>query len=201
MWDELFRTHLSGEPTQATPIVLSARAIVVWRYQMRQMGFVLSLTPEQAESLRHSQFRSLEQGRGPGFVATLHIDPEIAIRRAQAIWERTLLLASQHGGKRIVGAKSAEPIEGTQNRGVMQALADIDAIMALPGEEADFLLRLNRRLWRGLLSLCENDEERAEVSKNFAACGEVPTAKTASAPPGAMYPAWLYLIAIADAIP
>lgn len=200
MWEDLFRAHLSGEPTQATPIVLSPQAVVVWRYQMRQMGFVLSLAPEQAESLRHSQFRSLVSGRGDGFVAVMHSDLLLAIGRAKAIWGRTLELAQEYGGKRIVSDKTGEPIEGTENRGIVQAIADILAIAALPGEEEQFLLRLNRRIWRGLLLRCESDEERAQVNRNFATCGEPPTKLIASVPPGSLRPAWLYVTIIADAI-
>ena len=201
MFDQLFAA-LSGDiPTEVRPLELRENALRALRFRLSSLGFnIFDLSGEIKACLRETQFRSLDSGRGLGFLTVMHKDPEVAQRRAEALLSACLKLGEELGGKRIVSIKTDEPLEGTQGRALQQALCDILSIASLPGEEEEFLRRLNRRVWRGLRLACKGEPALlAAVDENFAWYGEVPTAKTASIPVGAMYALWLRFLAVADA--
>lgn len=200
MLSDLLLSHLSGDFTQITPVEIGPRLVTITRHQLTQLGFELSYNENIAADLSEKQFRGIRSPRGEAVCSLLHANKHIAVRRMTAIWNHTIEIADKFGGHRIVSSKTNEPIDGTQNRGLMQALADILAIIYMPEDQREeFHLRLNRRIWRGARLLCENDEQRTIVDQNFAGYGDIPTAKTASVHPGALEPVWLYLIAYADA--
>jgi len=173
---------------EGKPLRFTQEVIDKMRNDLTDAGIDLNLTEETMASLRESQFRNLEQGRGLAIVKIF------GFKLAKLLVEYCAYLGEQYGGKRIISSKTGEPIEGTQGRGLQQALADILAIALMPEERDEFERRLNRRIWRWLRKDPENTEnDVAIIDNNFSEYGDIPSAKTASVPPRAIGLLWSYI--------
>ena len=203
----LFAQLKLDDITQITPLEFGKEDLGKLRATLLTLGFNLDdLTDAQANSLWEEQFRSFSTGRGPGFVAVLHAKTVEAKERADLFIIATLILAEANQGKRIVSSKTKKPIDGTENRGLMQALADLLSIAVFSYGEStkdyeEFVRRLNRRIWRGLLIACKDNTQREKVNQNFSKYGEPPTAKTASLPLGSLSELWKVIRVVAEMVP
>ncbi len=181
---ELFRFF--DNASTGVPLRFTSEVILILREILSDGGIDLDVDEETKASLRETQFRSLDQGRGVGVAKVL------GHSLANRLVEYCAYAAGIYQGKRIKSAKTGEPIEGTQGRGLQQALADTLAIAIMPEEADEFERRLNRRLWRWMRSN-QGQMGVSGIDANFSAYGDVPTARTASVPPRAVALLWSYL--------
>lgn len=147
------------------------------------------LSQGDIDSLLENQFRNLETGRGPGFVAFF------GQQNAEALIAECDELA-QGKKTRIVSAKTKEPIDGTEGRGLRQALADMILMLVLEVSSQEFLdaqARIIRRVWKGIQK--SKPTELEEVNKLFEGYNE-PSKTLASVPVGTFDLLIRYLIQI-----
>lgn len=184
---DLFEFFVSAED-EGEPLRFTQEVIDKMRNDLTDAGIDLNLTEETMGSLRESQFRNLERGRGLAIVKIF------GVKLAKLLLEYCAYLGELYGGKRIISSKTGEPIEGTQGRGLQQALADILAIALMPEEWDEFERRLNRRIWRWLRNDPRNTEEDIRIiDENFSEYGDPLSAKIASVPPRAIGLLWSYI--------
>jgi len=154
---------------------------------LKQGGCELELTIENKQALMHSQFRRLEQGKGPAVVEALGQE------RAESLLRLCETLRAE--GPRIISFETGEPIEGTQGRGERQSAADLLALGVFasePEKVRQTLGKLNTRIWKGARIAHKDIKDRIdEVFEN--ADVEEPEKTVASVLPENLHPIWMFL--------
>lgn len=169
---------LSNPPESARPIESATNEDVAEiRRSLEKAGFNLNLSPEALESLRHKQFRSLDQGKGPAIVASLGKE------RAEEIFKKCEEIAVASGSTQRFPT-------GGAGIGLKHTLADFIALSVLPAENRERIIQnLNQRVYLGY------DKTQREIAgEAFAQIPPVsePT-KKATVPVGSVMKLWEYL--------
>ena len=168
-----------------TPVDIDLPAM---KSQLVETGLNLNISEVDRLSLAEPQFRDLDSGRGVGVVAVLGQE------KAEALMSWCQQRAK--GGPRLKeGGKISENTEG---RGLRQLAADLIRLVTdhEPSQEAfgRFCLRVNQRVWKGLLWENRGDE-RAEAIINQAFNSIPKPEKTfSSIPSGSVAELWNFLI-------
>ena len=130
-------------------------------------------------SLADKQFRRLDQGKGPAVVEAL------GRSRAEALIKWDEAEGAELGGSRIVSGETGKPIEGTQGRGLRQAVARIIALAVFDPASGEYL-----EAQEALVKSVQKGLKKAGV-----AFEDVEFSKLiASVPSGGLLKAWDWLI-------
>lgn len=169
------------------PVVLefTPEERAVMQAALRESGAEVEITRGMRDQLMDTQFRNLNQGRGPAVVEILGQERAEEVR------------------KLVEDLSSDEPRFGEQKteesrmRGHLQVVADLASIAVLTDEDDVKTVqnRLNRRIWKGARKDVKDAPEALEqLDTLFRQAGIVePDKKTARALPENVYPIWMYM--------
>lgn len=162
---------LSNPPESARPIEsITDEDVAELREILEKAGFNLDLSSEGLQSLRHKQFRSLEQGKGPAIVESL------GQKRAQELFDKCEEIAVSYKPRPIFADK-----------GLKHTIGSFVALAVLPADHRPRIIQnLNQRVYLGY-----NKTQREVAREAFAKVPPVSEpSKKATVPVGSINRLW-----------